>query len=267
VNCAAVTANFTADVIHYAISGTITFNGVGLAGVNMTLSGGPANDTTTTDASGNYSFTGLANGSYTVTPTPCQAGYNFNPASRSAPVNGADVPGVNFTAIYATYAISGRVTSGGVGLAGVNMTLSGAKNATTTTDESGNYSFPGLANGSYTVTPSPSEYYTFTPASRPVTVNCAAVTSNFTASPITYYLISGTVTSYGYPSSGVTMTLSGAMSDTTTTDTSGYYSFTVLNGIYTVTPALAGYNFTPASASVPVNGANVPAVNFTGLGT
>ncbi len=33
------------------------------------------------------------------------------------------------------------------------MTLSGASNATVMADSSGNYSFPGLANGVYTVTP------------------------------------------------------------------------------------------------------------------
>lgn len=78
----------------YSISGTVS--GTATAGVTMTLSGA-ASAITTTDSSGNYSFTGLANGSYTVTPS--RTGYTFNPAtSSSTTVNGANVTGVNFVA-------------------------------------------------------------------------------------------------------------------------------------------------------------------------
>jgi Carboxypeptidase regulatory-like domain len=60
------------------------------------------------------------------------------------------------------------------------VALSGAATATTTADASGNYSFAGLAAGSYTLTPSKSGY-TFTPASQPVTITNANVASvNFT---------------------------------------------------------------------------------------
>jgi len=37
----------------------------------------------------------------------------------------------------------------------------------------------------------------------------------------------------------------------------------VANGTYTVTPSNAGYIFTPVNQSVPINGANNSAVNFT----
>ncbi len=67
-----------------------------------------------------------------------------------------------------TWSISGRVTSGGNGLALVSMALSGG--STTTTDATGNYTFGGLANGSYTVTPSLAGW-TFTPANRAVTIS------------------------------------------------------------------------------------------------
>jgi predicted phage tail protein len=171
-----------------AISGTINFGSGTFDAppvVTITLSGA-ANATTTRDTSGNYSFTGLANGSYSVTPS--MTGYTFTPASRSVTVDGADVTAINFTAMPATYTISGMVTytivlgPGPVvlGLAGVTMTLSGAANATTTTDASGNYSFTGLANGSYSATPSSTGYY-FTPTSHFITVNGAIVTADFTA--------------------------------------------------------------------------------------
>jgi hypothetical protein len=61
----------------------------------MTLSGA-STALGTTDASGNYSLTGLANGSYTV--TPLQTGYTFTPASKAVTVNGANVTAQNFTA-------------------------------------------------------------------------------------------------------------------------------------------------------------------------
>jgi hypothetical protein len=56
---------------------------------------GPASGTTTADASGNFTFTGLANGTYTVTPS--KTGFVFTPTSQSVPINGANVGGINFT--------------------------------------------------------------------------------------------------------------------------------------------------------------------------
>jgi hypothetical protein len=52
--------------------------------------------TVTADANGNYGFGGLANGSYTVTPS--KAGFTYSPASQVETINGANVTGVNFTA-------------------------------------------------------------------------------------------------------------------------------------------------------------------------
>jgi hypothetical protein len=73
------------------ITGTVTATGSG-ASVELT---GAANATTTADASGNFVFTGLANGTYTVTPT--KAGVTFTPTSRSITISGADAV-ANFTA-------------------------------------------------------------------------------------------------------------------------------------------------------------------------
>ena len=55
------------------------------------------------------------------------------------------------------------------------MTLSGAKSGTTITDASGNYTFTGLDNGSYTITPSRTGF-TFSPTSSPQTVSGANIT-------------------------------------------------------------------------------------------
>lgn len=75
--------------------------------------------------------------------------------------------------------------------------------------------------------------------------------------------VSGTVS--GAVSQGVTVSLSGAGSGSTTTAASGHYTFSSLaNGRYTVTPTLAGFAFDPASRTVSVSGADVLGQDFTG---
>lgn len=60
------------------------------------------------------------------------------------------------------------------------------------------------------------------------------------------------------------MRLTGTSVANVTADANGKYTFANLaNGSYTVAPSLAGYTFSPASAAVAVNGANVANVNFT----
>ena len=79
----------------YNISGQVTSNGTGLSGVTITLSG-DGSDTKTTDRDGNYSFSGLSDGLYTVTPS--MTGYTCDPSSRDINISGADVTGINFDA-------------------------------------------------------------------------------------------------------------------------------------------------------------------------
>lgn len=77
-----------------------------------------------------------------------------------------------------TYSVSGTITNSvGTGISGVTVS-NGTVSATTSS--SGAYTLTGLANATYTLTPSLSGY-TFSPASRSVTVNGANVTGiNFT---------------------------------------------------------------------------------------
>ena len=164
--------------VTYTISGSIS--GAGGNGATVTLSGA-ASASTTANSSGNYTFSGLANGTYAV--TPAQTGYTFSPSSQAATINGANVTGVNFTAtsVGTTYTISGTI-SPSAGGSGATVTLSGAAGATTTANSSGVYSFTALGNGSYTVTPSNSGY-SYTPTNQAVTINGASVSGvNFTAS-------------------------------------------------------------------------------------
>jgi hypothetical protein len=236
----------------FSISGNLSANG---AGATLTLTGA-LSQTVTADASGNYSFTGLTNGSYTVTPN--ETGFAFSPASQAVSITSANVTNVNFTAT-PTFSISGSITPPTSG-SGTTLTLSGAGSATTTADSSGNYTFAGLTNGTYTVTPSKAGL-TFNPTSQTVTVNNGNVTAlNFTATGQTFS-ISGNVSANG---AGATVALSGAATASTTADSSGNYSFTGLaNGTYTVTPTNSGFSFNPTSQTAIVNNANVSALNFT----
>ncbi|MFN3649694.1 MAG: carboxypeptidase regulatory-like domain-containing protein [Armatimonadota bacterium] len=77
-----------------------------------------------------------------------------------------------------TYTLSGKVTLGSSGLAGVTLT-SGSRTVTTGSD--GSYAFTGLPTASYTVTPSKSGY-TFSPTSQTVTLGSNQTAVNFTAS-------------------------------------------------------------------------------------
>jgi len=76
------------------ISGTVT---PAVHGVGTTLDlVGNASATVTANASGVYSFTGLSNGSYTITPS--KVGYTFTPANRVTTIDSANVTGINFVA-------------------------------------------------------------------------------------------------------------------------------------------------------------------------
>jgi hypothetical protein len=127
------------------------------------------------------------------------------------------------------------------------MTITGSFGASTTTDGSGNYAFQGLtAGGNYTITPSRTGYGFSAPQ---VFNNLSGnQTANFSAGAAIYTIsgqvtVSGTSTGLG----GVTITLSGSSSASTTTDNSGAYSIAglALGGNYTVTPSRTGYTFTP----------------------
>jgi hypothetical protein len=79
------------------ISGRITSSkGLAVAGATITLSGAKS-ATATTNSNGDYSFTDLANGTYTVKVT--KSGYYFNPSSKTLSIVGANVT-QNFKSYY-----------------------------------------------------------------------------------------------------------------------------------------------------------------------
>ncbi len=233
----------------YTISGTITYNGSGLSGVTVTAGSASAQTT----SSGAYAISGLANGTYTVTPS--LSGYTFSPASASETVNGVNVTGVNFTAAKAggAYSISGKFTINGMpSPSGIPVTLSGAASGSTTTN-GGAYSFTGLGNGSYTVTAGQPTGIVITYLKNPktTTINGSSVTVNFFGS-VCRKCSSGTVAlTDGTPVAGVSVSAANASAST---DATGLYILQPPGGGSgngagvegTIVPSMPGYNFTPS---------------------
>ncbi len=149
-------ADFTGHFIRTsAVAGQVIIEGEGLAGVTVTLSGGPADESFTmmTDADGMYRFDELRPGDYTVSIADFDPrDYEFAATSQDVSVDLDETGTVSFTGVLLrTSGISGRVSVEGMGLGDIAVTLSGAADDTTMTDASGQYAFAGLAAGDYTV--------------------------------------------------------------------------------------------------------------------
>ena len=260
VNGAAATVNFTAAAV--TISGSITPAASG-SGANITLAqNGTTVGTTLADANGNYVFSSVANGTYTV--APAKSGFVFSPATQTVSVVGANATVPAFTASQApTWTVSGSITPAASG-SGATVTLArdGATVGTVTADTSGTYSFPNLANATYLVTPSKAGFV-FSPANQSATVNGAnVVLPAFAATPTTWSISGAISPSTSGSGTTVTLTQNTSIVATVSANASGNYTFANLaNGTYTVTPTKTGYLFSPASQVVTVSGANATGIN------
>ena len=170
-------ADFTGHFIRTsAVEGEVIIDGDGLAGVTVTLSGGPADESYTmlTDADGTFRFEELRPGDYTVEIADFDPrDYEFAATSRDVSVDLDETGTVSFTGVLLrTSGISGRVSVEGMGLDGIEVTLAdGDESRTAMTANGGQYSFAGLAAGDYTVSISvESDAYVFESMSQDVTV-------------------------------------------------------------------------------------------------
>ncbi len=170
-------ADFTGHFIRTsAVEGQVVIEGEGLAGVTVTLSGGPADESYTvlTDADGMYRFEDLRPGSYTVSISDFDTrDYEFASTSQDVSVDLDETGTVSFTGVLLrTSGIAGRVSVEGMGLGGIEVTLAGGDDSRTAmTDDGGQYNFAGLAAGDYTVSIAvDSDAYVFESMSADVTV-------------------------------------------------------------------------------------------------
>ena len=141
-----------------------------------------------------------------------------------------------------TYTISGKVAGSVAGL-----TLSGTASKSTTTDAAGNYSFPGLTNGSYLVAPSQSGF-TFSPSTASESINGVNIGGvNFTASAVPPN------SGGGGSSSGGSHTVSLSWAASASSDITGYkcYRATVSGGPYVQIDAslITGTSYVDSSVS------------------
>jgi hypothetical protein len=134
-----------------SIGGGVTdsVTGLPIAGAAVAYSGAA----TTTNASGIYTLTGVAEASYTVTTSA--AGYGGQSAQVSVGPGAAVVQ--NFAVVPLPGTVGGTVTDATTGLPLSGVTVSYAGGATST-DSSGQYTFPSVSEGSYGFTASLSGY-------------------------------------------------------------------------------------------------------------
>ena len=191
-------ANFEGAYIRTAaVEGRVIIEGEGLAGVTVTLTGGPGNDNYTklTGDNGEYAFTELRPGDYQVSISGYDADdYEFASSAHDVSVDLGETEIVSFTGVLLrTSGISGRVSVEGMGIADIAVTLSGAADATTMTDASGQYAFAGLAAGDYSVSIAvESAAYVFGSMSSDVTVgDDDAQIANFEGAHATTASVSG----------------------------------------------------------------------------
>ena len=267
------------------ISGSVTIEGTAAAGITATLSSGA---TTTTGAGGNFAFSGVEAGTYTVTISGFPEDATFAQVTQSATIasEGQNVQ-LNFAGEYIrSSSVVGSVTaadammSGGDGqpetLVGVTVTLGGehAMGETMETGENGGFMFTGLRAGNYTVTISDfPEDVSFETVSVEVEVEVGEVgQADFTGHYIRTSAVEGQVVIEGEGLQGVTVTLAGGPADenfTMMTDVDGMYRFEDLRpGDYTVSISdfdTRDYEFAATSQDVSVDLDETGTVSFTGV--
>ncbi len=269
------TADFSGSYIRTAsVRGSVTVEGDGLSGVTVRLSG-MSEAEATTDASGQYGFTGLRAGRYSVEISGFDADeVGFPNTSGSADLGVGDTEVVSFDGTYLrTAGIRGQVSVEGSGLAGVTVSLSGeGDDRTTTTDAGGQYAFAKLRAGDYSVAVSgyDMDAIGFDATSQSVTVALGETANvRFDGAYLRTSGVVGQVSVAGMGISGVAVTLASADMDsmTDTTDASGFYSFSALAaGDYTVsiTVASEAYVFSTTSMDVTLADDESMTVNFRG---
>ena len=283
-------ANFE-GTLGYQISGKVidpsitdTTQENGIANVVLTLAGDPTFTTQqiTTNFQGTYSFTGLPNGTYTV--TPLLGVYKFSPKIRSIEIKNASSVNQDF------YGAVGLIISGTIKRPVSDNTTSFDaftvnlyrddetfwskifdKNkprtlvSTATVASNGFFIFMGVQAGKYIVEPA-AVGFGFEPASTKVTSTVTDVV-NLVFQASVGYTISGSFTNLlGGAQPGITVNLTNdsGVQVSTTTKLDGSYTFTgLVPGIYTVTPDLSDtYSVSPKSKTVTIVTENQRKINF-----
>jgi len=175
-------ANFTVSLA-YASTSTVTVQYATANGTSNPATAGtdyiavPATTLTFTPGQTSKTVTIEVKGD-TVTEENETFFVNLSAPTNATIADGQGLGTITNDDIVVTYRVSGRVTNpAGAGLAGVQVARTGST-TTVATDGSGNFAFPALPAGAYTITPG-LPGYVFTPTSRSVTVAAAVENVNF----------------------------------------------------------------------------------------
>jgi len=131
------------------LSGNLTGPaGIDLPGINVDLTGATTLSTNP-DAGGQYVFSNLVDGSYTITPD--LAGYTFSPASHTKTLSGTSVSGLDFRACQEGQNLTGSLTDQNRNPLTSADAIITASGVTGTIDNNGNYSINGLSCKTHTI--------------------------------------------------------------------------------------------------------------------
>ncbi len=276
----------------FSLSGTIN-PATGGSGSTLTLSGAASSITTTADSVGNYTFAGLANGTYTIAPS--HAGFAFTPSSQSIAINGVNVFGVNFTdnaapiaptittppanqTVTAGQTASFAVVAGGTAPLSYQWQKNGANIAGATSASYTTSATTTSDNGSTFAVVVSNTVGTVTSAAATLTVNTAAVAPTITTPPANQTVTAGQTASFAVVAAGTAplsyqwqkngANIAGATSAsyttaaTTTSDSGSTFRVLVSNTAGTVTSAAATLTVNAAPApSIQVSSTSINFVN------
>ena len=271
-----VTINFPGTFIRTSsIMGTVTVDNEGLSGITVKLSG-TGDSETLTDGNGQYAFTGLRAGNYTIEISGFDADdVAFGSTSSAAMVAVGESKVVPFEGTYLrTSAITGQVSVEGNPLSGVTVSMQGrGEDETVTTNGAGQFTFSELRSGDYSVGISGFDIdeYSFEVTSQTVTVaHGETATVPFDGTLLRTAGVMGTVTVEGTGLPGVTVTINGQGEELEeVTNATGYYAFADLHaGEYTI--GITGYDddeyeFEATSQTVTVELQETATAPFDGI--
>ncbi len=277
------TVAFQGELLRTAgVSGRVHVGGMGMAGVTVTLTGEESREGMT-DADGQYAFSGLAAGDYTLTISGWdEVEYHFTPTADITLALDESRTGVNFEGrALRTATVMGSVTVEGDALPGIAVTLIRVTGATSgevigamATDENGGYSFGPLLAGAYQVMIAgyDDEHAFAATTQSAIVMTDGTATVNFMATIIRTASVSGMVTVDDDPMAGVEVTLGGDHApdvNTMMTGDDGGYSFGGLRkGDYTVSitnPDADAYSFPGTSQSLNLSvGQEQTGISFAG---
>ena len=243
-----INRNFAGSWIRTAsLMGMVSVEGTGIAGITVAISG-RQDAQMLTDANGQFTFTGLRAGNYTVEISgfdPTDVAFSATSSAVEVAVGESKVWSFEGTYVRES-AVAGQVSVEGSGLSGVTVSLQGmGADEEQMTDAGGQYTFSNLRAGEYQLAISgyDADEYGFTTTSATVRVEHGR-TANvpFEGIMLRTASIMGQVSIEGEGLADVTVSLSGeGESQTAMTNEAGQYAFTELPaGNFQV--AISGYD-------------------------